>query len=240
MLPWSVVWTAASAVLASLHRGCACLRYATVGMVPSPVSLRFRCAWGEVKWVEVMPVALASAGSLGPVLVYLLGAPRAPHADPGLGWVLSSVSPGGGDDAGEVVLAADSTRESRDFLGTIVAEIQVYTKRAIICYTIPISQSTPKTELLVGGRSEEFWVGNEAEASNQLVGDGAVLSLRCIASPQTYLCTSRTAGWLSPTSLQADPTLPTCVVCTPSITSLFFNRHKQLRYSWAVDLDAGR
>ena len=125
MLPWSVVWTAASAVLASLHRGCACLRYATVGMVPPPVSLRFRCAWGEVKWVEVMPVALASAGSLGPVLVYLLGAPRAPHADPGPGWVLSSVSPGGGADAGEVVLAADSTRESRDFLGTIVAEIQV-------------------------------------------------------------------------------------------------------------------
>ena len=72
-------------------------------------------------------MALASAGSLGPVLVYLLGAPRAPHADPGPGWVLSSVSPGGGADAGEVVLAADSTRESRDFLGTIVAEIQVYT-----------------------------------------------------------------------------------------------------------------
>ena len=93
MLPWSVVWTAAFAVLASLHRGCACLRYATVGMVPPPVSLRFRCAWGEVKWVEVMPVALASAGSLGPVLVYLLGAPRAPHADPGPGWVLSSYHP---------------------------------------------------------------------------------------------------------------------------------------------------
>ena len=87
-------------------------------------------------------MALASTGSLGPVLVYLLGAPRAPHADPGLGWVLSSVSPGGGADAGEVVLAADSTRESRDFLGTIVAKIQVYTKRAIICCTIPISQST--------------------------------------------------------------------------------------------------
>ena len=117
MLPWSVVWTAASAVLASLHRGCACLRYATVGMVPPPVSLRFRCAWGEVKWVEVMPVALASAGSLGPVLVYLLGAPRAPHADPGPGWVLSSVSPGGGADAGEVVLAADSTRGEQGLPG---------------------------------------------------------------------------------------------------------------------------
>ena len=165
MLPWSVVWTAASAVLASLHRGCACLSYATVGMVPSPVSLRFRCAWGEVKWVEVMPVALASAGSLGPVLVYLLGAPRAPHADPGLGWVLSSVSPGGAAGAGEVVLAADSTRESRDFLGTIVAEIQVYTKRAIICYTIPISQSTPKIAVLVGGGLGGLRVGDEASGA---------------------------------------------------------------------------
>ena len=37
--------------------------------------------------------------------------------------------------------------------------------------TIPISQSTPKTELLLGGRSEEFRVGNKAEASSQLVWD---------------------------------------------------------------------
>ena len=39
--------------------------------------------------------------------------------------------------------------------------------------TIPISQSTPKTLLLLGGRSEEFWIGNEAEASSQLVWDVA-------------------------------------------------------------------
>ena len=95
-------------------------------------------------------MALASAGSLGPVLVYLLGAPRAPHVDPGPGWVLSSVSPGGGADAGEVVLAADSTRESRDFLGKIVAEIQAYTKRGIICYTIPMPEDSP-----IGGRDAE-------------------------------------------------------------------------------------
>ena len=37
--------------------------------------------------------------------------------------------------------------------------------------TIPISQSTQKTELLLGGRPEEFRVGNEAEASSQLVWD---------------------------------------------------------------------
>ena len=102
-------------------------------------------------------MALASTGSLGPVLVYLLGAPRAPHADPGLGWVLSSVSPGGGADAGEVVLAADSTRESRDFLGTIVAEIQVYTKRAIICYTVPM----PDDSHTPGADSEEVLLGGQ-------------------------------------------------------------------------------
>ena len=118
-------------------------------------------------------MALASADSLGPVLVYLLGAPRAPHADPGPGWVLSSGSPGDGADVGEVVLAADSTRESRDFLGTIVAEIQVYTKRAIICYTIPISQSTRKAQVLVGGGSEEFRVGDAADACRQLYARAA-------------------------------------------------------------------
>ena len=42
---------------------------------------------------------------------------------------------------------------------------------ALLRYTIPISQSTPKTELLLGGRSEEFWIDNEAEASSQLVWD---------------------------------------------------------------------
>ena len=105
-------------------------------------------------------MALASAGSLGPVLVYLLGAPRAPHADPGPGWVLSSVSPGGGADAGEVVLAADSTRESRDFLGTIVAEIQVYTKTAIICYALPLPGDSP----LAGLRRQEIDLPAEALA----------------------------------------------------------------------------
>ena len=37
--------------------------------------------------------------------------------------------------------------------------------------TIPISQSAPKTELRLGGRSEEFRVGNDVEASSHLVCD---------------------------------------------------------------------
>jgi hypothetical protein len=54
---------------------------------------------------------------------------------------------------------------------SFVKEIVVRPGNATIHYTIPISQSTPKTELLLGGRSEEFWVGNEAEASSQLIWD---------------------------------------------------------------------
>ena len=61
--------------------------------------------------------------------------------------------------------------ERRTFIESFVKEIVVTPDNALMRYTIPISQSTPKTELLLGGRSEEFWVDNEAEASSQLVWD---------------------------------------------------------------------
>ena len=61
--------------------------------------------------------------------------------------------------------------ERRAFIESFVKEIIVIPGDALIRYTIPISQSTPKTELLLGGRSEEFRVGNDAEASSQLVCD---------------------------------------------------------------------
>ena len=61
--------------------------------------------------------------------------------------------------------------ERRSFIESFVKEIIVIPGDALIRYTIPISQSTPKTELLLGGRSEEFRVGNEAEASSHLVWD---------------------------------------------------------------------
>ena len=61
--------------------------------------------------------------------------------------------------------------ERRAFIETFVKEIVVMPGDALLRYTIPISQSTPKTLLLLGGRSEEFWIGNEAEASSQLVWD---------------------------------------------------------------------
>ena len=61
--------------------------------------------------------------------------------------------------------------ERRSFIESFVKEIIVIPGDALIRYTIPISQSTPKTLLLLGGRSEEFRVGNDAEASSQLGWD---------------------------------------------------------------------
>ena len=61
--------------------------------------------------------------------------------------------------------------ERRAFIESFVKEIIVIPGDALIRYTIPISQSTPKTLLLLGGRPEEFRVGNEAEASSQLIWD---------------------------------------------------------------------
>ena len=61
--------------------------------------------------------------------------------------------------------------ERRAFIETFVKEIELLPDNAVVRYTIPISQSTPKTLLLVGGRSEEFRVGNEAESSSHLVWD---------------------------------------------------------------------
>ena len=48
-----------------------------------------------------------------------------------------------GENPERLVLAADSTRESRYFLGKIIAEIQVYTRTAIICYTLPLPGDSP-------------------------------------------------------------------------------------------------
>ena len=68
-------------------------------------------------------------------------------------------------------LNESQTTERRAFIETFVKEIVVMPGSSLLRYTIPISQSTPKTELLLGGRSEEFRVGNDAEASSHLVWD---------------------------------------------------------------------
>ena len=74
------------------------------------------------------------------------------------------------EDMSEFLMTSGIT-ESRAFIKSFVKEIKVKPGKATVYYTIPISQSTQETELLLGGRSEEIRVGNEAEASSQLVWD---------------------------------------------------------------------
>ena len=73
-------------------------------------------------------------------------------------------------DMGAYLQTSELT-ERRAFIESFVKEIVVGPGEAKVRYTIPISQSTQETELLLGGRSEEIRVGNEAEASSQLVWD---------------------------------------------------------------------
>ena len=65
-----------------------------------------------------------------------------------------------GENPERLVLAGDRTTESRDFLGTIVAEIQVHTKRAVICYALPLPGDSP----LGGMRRQEIDLPAEALA----------------------------------------------------------------------------
>ena len=65
-----------------------------------------------------------------------------------------------GENPERLVLAADSTWESRDFLGKMVAEIQVHTRTAVICYTLPLPGDSP----LAGMRRQEIALPPEALA----------------------------------------------------------------------------
>ncbi|MYC35286.1 MAG: PAS domain-containing protein [Chloroflexi bacterium] len=53
--------------------GCACLRYARVGMVPAPTDMMMRCASGARKLVKVQPMVVSGVGDSGPLVVYLFG-----------------------------------------------------------------------------------------------------------------------------------------------------------------------
>ena len=65
-----------------------------------------------------------------------------------------------GENPERLVLAADSAQESRYFLGKIIAEIQIYTRTAIICYTLPLPGDSP----LAGMRRQEVDLPTEALA----------------------------------------------------------------------------
>ena len=65
--PSAVVGQRCADILSGLDRygltsdcgeGCVCLRSARVGIVPSPSLLEMRCSWGELKTVDVTPLAL--------------------------------------------------------------------------------------------------------------------------------------------------------------------------------------
>ena len=47
--------------------------------------------------------------------------------------------------------------ERRAFIETFAKEIEVMPDNAVVRYTIPISQSTPKTSVLVGSGFERIW-----------------------------------------------------------------------------------
>ena len=53
-------------------------------------------------------------------------------------------------------LSTSELTETRAFVHSFVKKVQVRPGKATIVYSIPISQSTQKTELLLGGRPEEF------------------------------------------------------------------------------------
>ena len=65
-----------------------------------------------------------------------------------------------GENPERQVLAADSTQESRYFLGKIIAEIQIYTRTAIIRYALPLPGDSP----LAGMRRQEIDLPEEVLA----------------------------------------------------------------------------
>ena len=85
-------------------------------------------------------------------------------------------------DAGEIAeyaremddfLDRSELTERRAFIESFVREVVVMPGAALLRYTIPISQSTRKAQVLVGGGSEEFRVGDAADACRQLYARAA-------------------------------------------------------------------
>ena len=72
-----------------------------------------------------------------------------------------------------VFLKESELTERRAFIESFVKEIVVMPDNAVVRYTIPISQSTRKAQVLVGGGSEEFRVGDAADACRQLYARAA-------------------------------------------------------------------
>ena len=70
-------------------------------------------------------------------------------------------------------LKGSELTETKAFIRMFVKDITNRPGTATIHYTIPISQSTRKAHVLVGGGSEEFRVGDAADACRQLYARAA-------------------------------------------------------------------
>ena len=81
--------------------GCACMRYARVGMVPAPMDMMMRCASGARKLVKVQPMVVSGVGESGPLVVYLFG-DAAEESSTAFRWSASHASSGGPLTAREV------------------------------------------------------------------------------------------------------------------------------------------
>ena len=75
--------------------GCACMRYARVGMVPAPTSMMMRCASGARKLLKVQPMVVSGVGDSGPLVVYLFDDAAEESSTGGPRWVVGHRSAGG-------------------------------------------------------------------------------------------------------------------------------------------------
>ena len=75
--------------------GCACMRYARVGMVPAPMEMMMRCASGARKLVRVQPMVVSGVGDTGPLVVYLFGDAAEESSTGAFRWSAGHASAGG-------------------------------------------------------------------------------------------------------------------------------------------------
>ena len=80
--------------------------------------------------------------------------------------------------------------ERRAFIETFVKEIELLPDNAVVRYTIPISQSTPKAAVLVGGR-----FGCDRVRSGGSTGGRATPTLIAGSIPHRWACTYRIANF---------------------------------------------
>ena len=82
--------------------GCACMRYARVGMAPAQMDVMMRCASGARKLLKVQPMVVSGVGDSGPLVVYLFGDAAEESSTGAFRWEAGQGSSGGPLTAREV------------------------------------------------------------------------------------------------------------------------------------------